>query len=261
LGAEPAAIAELVRGHKMLVDCRLQSHARALFTGNYDDDKVDALARFVREGGTVLDVGANIGFYTVPLALTARLVGADIVAAEPFAKNAEWLRRNLVLNGVEKEVTLLECGLSSESRDEQLALREDFETGASIGNASVVDKDQDDAHFKRVKIRLEPLDLVWPSLARRRLDAVKLDIEGHEDRFFEGASQTLRENRPVILMEINRWFYARRGIDFDSRIAELLPSEYQIFEVTMEQMREIAGFAEARDTDVLLVPREKAKTN
>lgn len=245
----------------MLVDCRVQSHARVLYTGKYDDEKVNALAGFVREGGTVLDVGANIGFYTVPLALAARRVGADVVAAEPFASNAEWLRRNLALNGVEKMVTLLEFGLSSESRDDQLALREDFRAGASIGNASVAEKSEGDAHFKQVKIRLEPLDTVWPSLSRRRLDAVKLDIEGHEDRFFEGAAQTLRGNRPVILMEVNRWFYARRGIDFDSRIGQLLPSEYQIFEVTMEQVREIAGFAEARDTDVLLVPREKAKSN
>jgi len=257
-GAEPAAVALMSQGHKLLLDCRLFSHAHALFSGKYDDHKVKALAAFIRQGGTALDVGANIGFYTVPLALAARRVGAHVVAAEPFANNLARLRQNLELNDVLDYVTVLDFGLSSEAKSEWLALTDDFQKGATIGNAAIADANLYGDRFERVRIRLAALDAVWAALGRPRLDAVKLDIEGHEDSFLEGAVRTLREHRPVILIEVNRWFYERRSLDFDSCIAALLPPAYRVFEVTRGKVKAVPGLAEVCDSDALLVPAEKS---
>ena len=49
----------------------------------------------VKPGSIALDVGANIDFYTIPLAIQAKAIGSKIVAFEPLESNAAWLRHNL----------------------------------------------------------------------------------------------------------------------------------------------------------------------
>jgi hypothetical protein len=66
-GAHPIVQAKMANGHRMRLDCRAPSHCWAFFSGRYDDSKVSVLLSLLRPGGIALDVGANIGFYTVPL--------------------------------------------------------------------------------------------------------------------------------------------------------------------------------------------------
>jgi hypothetical protein len=66
-GAHPIVQAKMANGHRMRLDCRVPSHCWAFFSGRYDDSKVSVLLSLLRPGGIALDVGANIGFYTVPL--------------------------------------------------------------------------------------------------------------------------------------------------------------------------------------------------
>jgi hypothetical protein len=123
----------------------------------------------------------------------------------------------------------------------------------------------------RTTIELSRLDDIWPSLGLSRLDVVKVDIEGHEDLFLQGANGTLARFRPVLLMEVNRWFFRRRAIDFDSAIPACLPPQYRFFRQSKPRFRlsvrhkilpmtEIARLAECEDLDdVFLVPAEKAR--
>jgi FkbM family methyltransferase len=258
-GAEPIALSKMRGGYSLFVDCRLFSHAHALFSGEYDDDKIGVLLKMLSPGGVALDVGANIGFYTVPMAVLAARIGARVVAVEPLQSNISWLRRNLALNDVAAHVTILELGLSSERSDTDLLLREDFLSGASVGNASIAEPGIPEEQFKRVRVRLDTLDSVWPSLGNPRLDVVKLDIEGHEDRFFEGGKEILFEHRPTFLIEVNRWFYRRRDVDFDTRIPQLLPPDYQVFEVARAGITRRASLSDVGEADALLIPAEKAQ--
>jgi FkbM family methyltransferase len=257
-GAEPFAIAKMAAGHSLLVDCRLQSHVHALFSGQYDDLAISALLAFLNPGGGVLDVGANVGFWTVPLALAARRIGAQVIAFEPYRPNAEWLRANLRLNMIDRAVTIVEKALSSTRGDATLTLREDFLTGATIGNASVADATTDSPEFVQAQICLETLDEIFPTLGIDRLDLVKVDIEGHEDRFLEGAARVLSAHRPAILIEINRCFYERRGVDFNRTIPSILPKDYRFLTVGLIEIGDLAG---CTDNDVLAIPREKITTH
>jgi hypothetical protein len=88
-GAEPTLECNMKAGHCLRLDCRLPNHCWVLFSGYYDDEKWSTLLSFLRPGGAALDVGANIGFYTVPMAIRAKSLGARLVAAEPVVANAE----------------------------------------------------------------------------------------------------------------------------------------------------------------------------
>jgi FkbM family methyltransferase len=258
LGADPVAQAQMMEGHRLWVDCRVFSHCHAYFSGTYDDDKISALLSFLRQGGVALDVGANIGFHTVPMALFASKLGAHVVAIEPVSFNLLWLHNNLVLNDCLNYVDIRKTGLSDKRGKSEIVLSEDFSLGAKAGTALIADSDMFGPEFKREVIELETLDHLWESVDGR-LDVIKLDIEGHEANCLKGGKQVLAMHRPVLLIEVCRFFYQKRGLDFDSVIASMLPNEYVFGQVRKGDITPIASLACCVDTDVLAMPRERVQ--
>lgn len=236
-GAAPVTTTRMELGHRMTVDCRAQAQAWPLFTGQYDDGRIRILASLFPPGGCLLDAGASVGFYTVPLATVAQRIGGRVFAAEPFPANVARLRENLQINDLSRVVTVLPIGLSSKSGPATLVLREDPFLGATVGNASVTGDGLVDPGMARVDASLARLDDIWPTLGADRLDIAKIDVEGHEDQLLEGARETFARFRPVILMEVNLWYFRRRGVDFESAIREQLPKEYRFFRMTEPRIR------------------------
>lgn len=255
-GASPIVVAKMAGGYQLRLDCRLFTHCHAYYFGEYDDAKRETLLRFISIGGVALDVGANIGLYTVPMALKAQQLSAHIFASEPLASNAAWLRENLILNRVDLVTTVMPFGLSDAPGKTEIVLAEDFLTGAHIGNATIA-TEMYDSRFRREQISLETLDRIWPAIGLR-LDIIKLDIEGHEAKFLCGAADTIALYRPVILMEVNRWFYNQRNENFDQLIADQLPANYRIAQLNSStKLCEIGHLSECKDTDIFLIPAER----
>ncbi len=94
--------------------------------GEYDEGKIALLAALIRPGATFVDLGANIGFYTVPLAVAAKAGGGVVAAFEPHPANYRRLSENVALNGLNDYVRLFELGLSSEEGEAELVLRQGF---------------------------------------------------------------------------------------------------------------------------------------
>jgi FkbM family methyltransferase len=244
-----------VAGHRMRIDCRIFSHGDAAFTGRYDDENIAVFTSFLRPGDNALDVGANIGFYTVPLALAARKARAHVIAVEPFPNNLEWLRGNLRLNAAEDLVSILPTALSDHTGRSPLVLTEDFLTGASVGNAAIDSDDLYDEGLRRISVPVETLDRLWPSLGLDGpLRIIKLDIEGREAEFLRGGQATISRYRPIILTEINRWFYEKRGLDFDTLIPSVLPPEYRPFDLRAGRLVPLSTLSQCTNPDVFLVP-------
>jgi FkbM family methyltransferase len=252
-GAEPIVETKMRAGHRMRLDCRVPTYRWALFSGKYDDERRSALLSFLRPGGAALDVGANIGLYSIPMALGVRSVGGRLAAVEPLPVNVQWLRHNLAINNCADVVDVFEIGLSDECGEAELVLAEDFQ--GSVGNATIASRELYGPQFSRTTIRLDTLDRIWPSM--QRLDIVKVDIEGHEPKFLEGGRTTLASFRPVILMEVNRWHHEKRGVDFDTIIPALLPDCYVFAELRFGRIVQIHGLQQCNNTDILAIPEER----
>lgn len=209
-------------GYRVKLDLRSLEQRHAATSRQYDDANVLLLRRLVRPSGCVLDVGANVGLYSIPLALSH-----PVYAFEPERINFARLAENFRLNpAVASNLHLFNLGLSSISADVVMS-EHPFATNSAIEDHAT-GRIGNNAH-------VEPLDAIWNSGAR--VDVIKIDIEGHDAKFLAGASNTLAQHRPILQMEINRWYYQRRNENFDTLIPALLPAAYLIFQMRQPATR------------------------
>lgn len=160
----------------------------------WEADSVDLVRTLVKPGMHVVDVGANFGLWALEL---SRLVGpaGHVLAFEPTAQYGKRLTDHLSRNGI-RNATVVPLGLSDKT----------IETEICIGNSSAtmhwaVEK----APTLRETIRLVALDDWWAAYVKEghpdRLDFLKVDTDGHEPFFLEGARQTLQRLKPPMLIE------------------------------------------------------------
>src|SRR6266446_7072260 len=142
-------------------------------------------------GATFIDVGANIGFYS--LLLSRREPRLNVIAFEPNPKNYRLLKMNVSLNGFHRVL----CEPLALSDADGTAL---LHLSASDMSASL-HADFDSHPTKSVEVETTTLDNY---LARNKMECplvIKLDAEGHEESVLKGARETLHSLQPDIITE------------------------------------------------------------
>ncbi len=155
--------------YKFYVDTRDRDFgSNILLDGFWEMWLTQFIARTVKPGMVVADVGAGYGYYSV---LLADLVGPDghVYAVEPDAEAASWLRRSLALNGFERQTTVCDAALADCS-------------GRSHGAFS-----------------LDGL-----TSAHGRVDFLRIRATGAEETILGGISGIIRRDRPGIVLEFHR---------------------------------------------------------
>lgn len=192
-------------GSMLRLDLGSPTERPSVWTGRYEPALLASLLDLVRQGWHVLDVGANIGFYTVPLGRRLRELGGRLYAFEPVAANAERLRENVSLNGLEGTVRVLRLALGERTGTVELRL----EDGAATGNAVAFPPGESGRPDD-----IAPLDTLDAVAEREGIPAchlLKLDVEGHELAVLRGGRGLLAEHRPLVLAELNAHWMARFG--------------------------------------------------
>lgn len=126
------ALCRVLGRYKMYVDTRdvsISSHL--MLEGYWEMWVTEAMMRHVRPGMTVLDIGANLGYFTM---LLADLVGpaGRVLAFEPNPEMAGRLRRSIGLNGFAPTTTLHEVALGASDGVMLLEVNEDMPGGAHL---------------------------------------------------------------------------------------------------------------------------------
>jgi FkbM family methyltransferase len=144
----------------------------------------------VRSGDVVLDCGANVGVYArEALAEGAKLV----IAIEPAPENLECLRRNLAAEVAAGRVIIYEKGVWD--KDDFLIMRVSPDNPAA--DSFVIT--QKGSH-EGLRLPLTTIDKLVEELKLERVDYIKMDIEGAEQRAITGAAQTLRRFHPRLAL-------------------------------------------------------------
>jgi FkbM family methyltransferase len=94
-----------------LVDIRSDILRRIVFSGSYEPDAIAAIRRLLPGQGDVIDIGANIGIFSV---LMARAVGTrKVLSIEPTPAAARRLQHNISANGVAANVIVEQCAVGA----------------------------------------------------------------------------------------------------------------------------------------------------
>ena len=227
-GLDPIQVCKLRDGTFIRVDLRSKTEWWTFYSGYYDDDIMNFAREILkRVGGDFLDVGGNIGMYAVRLACSLK-PDQNCLVFEPVPSNAQRIQENAELNLVEARLKIYQEALSDTSGNVEMILREDFERGSRTGNASVAISEAADGQMKRITAQKYRFDDKWTLESERPVYLAKVDIEGHEDYFLRGAESWMRSMRPILLIEINNWFYEKRGTSSSECFAKALPSDYKV---------------------------------
>lgn len=147
---------------------------------------------YVRKGDVVIDCGAHIGVFTWK-ALEAG--AAKVVAVEPDPANLECLRRNFKKEIAEGRVVLAPVGVWSKAGTMKLSLGE----GGNTGMNSMVEKESD----REIEVPVVTLDQLVKDQGLARVDFIKMDIEGAEREALAGSLETLKKDRPRVMLDLN----------------------------------------------------------
>jgi FkbM family methyltransferase len=146
-------------------------------------------------GGVFVDVGANVGFFSL---LAARLVGPEgvVYAIEPVPANAERTRVNARRNGF-ANVTVIEAAAADGDGSTTLRL------AAHPGGAAIAAADVPPDHAGSLEVTTVTIDSLIRSGRIRPPALIKIDVEGAELEVLAGMATTLRDVRPVVLCEVD----------------------------------------------------------
>ena len=187
------------------------------------------------EGETLLDVGANVGMYTIWAAVTRK---ANVVAFEPEAQNYAVLNRNIQLNEVASRVKAYCMGLSDTSGLSVLHMGDTRVGGSnhSLGEALDFQHKPYQVLFVQGSVSATVDELV-SSGGMPVPHHIKIDVDGFEPKVIAGSRETLR-NPAVksLLVEINRSLDDHRAI-----VEELAQAGFRADPAQVERAERTSG--------------------
>ena len=171
--------------------------------GEYTETEIDLLKNFIDAESVVYDVGGNIGYHTVAFASMAK----EVHSFEPNDRNYLLLEKNTEnLNNVK-----LYHSACSNVVGESFISDYDTEKPGNYGECMMGDTGQ-----PCKTVRIDDLDLPKP-------DVIKIDVEGHELKVFQGMHETIIHHLPVIFYE------SMHGTGFDIIYDMLTKLGYHIY--------------------------------
>ena len=195
------------------------------YAGCYEPQTTRAIERLCKPGMTVLDVGANVGCHTLRF---AKLTGPQgkVIAFEPMSWAFAKLQRNVQLNDFDN-IILERIALSNQNEDNQVVnLRCSWPlSGFDDTQLHPIDG----GYIMEDMTSFITLDDYVKKQAVGKIDLVKLDVDGHELKVIQGAVETLRLHKPIIIMELGVFTLEEAGDHVTELVSLLLDLGYRFY--------------------------------
>tara|TARA_B100001123_G_C15333806_1_gene1032097 strand:- start:2537 stop:3241 length:705 start_codon:yes stop_codon:yes gene_type:complete len=157
--------------------------------GYWEQETTNEVLNKVKKKMCILDVGADIGYYTL---LFSKLVGThgSVYSFEPIPEAKEYLDVNIILNKVKNVKTF----------DYALFDQEGFSYIEDPFGKSRLNENPDINNYKSIKVHTKKFDALNIS---NRIDLIKIDVEGSEMNVLNGMAETIKIHHPIILLELH----------------------------------------------------------
>ncbi len=164
--------------------------------GEVNQFEVLMLRRLLVQPGIFVDVGANMGLHTVPIARFLRQTKSRMIAVEPQTELCWQLRTNLQLGSI-ANVTVFNCACGDDSSEVVYRLP-DYDCLGNFGGVSMVAAVE---NVEYQKVSCAPLDDL---LLDETVGVLKIDVEGWECAVLKGSDRLLARCRPLLYVENDR---------------------------------------------------------
>ena len=215
---------------------------------------VRAIQTYTAPGSTVVDIGAYIGTHSM---LMGRMVGdtGRVYAFEPQRKVYRELVQNVALNGMEGVVVPLRFALGDKTDFIEMNRPIEIDVAGPDATTTVLLEGSVSVGAGGDRAEMRPLD----DFSFSNVSLIKIDVEGHENAVLEGASGTIAENRPVVVLEIIGGGTVYPGAPSAYYLPQASPEQLEIIHATW-RLLERHGY-EVRpiaDHDYIAFPLERS---
>jgi FkbM family methyltransferase len=195
--------------------------------GVYEAHETDMVLRLMPASGCFVDIGANVGWYSI---LVAKAVpGATVYAFEPIPSTYQLLMENILLNGA-GEIHPHNFALGA--AEDQLDFYFHPENSDSASQVNILGRPD----AQKLVVPVHKLDDV-ASAENLTIDFVKCDVEGAELMVVRGALQTIKRDRPILFLEMLRKWSAKFGYHPNEIIDLLSALGYHCFRLDTDSLR------------------------
>ena len=196
--------------------------APLFWLGTHDYWDIYHIKKLLRPGDVIFDVGANFGYYSIALA-TALQKACQVHAFEPNFPTYQRLVRHIELNNLGDVIAVHRVALSDVAGMGSMVGRPDNSGAASV-------------HPGEGDIVLTTLDAFCQAHQVSRLDFMKIDIEGFEEKLLQGGTESIPRFNPILFIELQPTTLTREGSSVE-RVVDLLRGfGYQLYTHRRDQL-------------------------
>jgi FkbM family methyltransferase len=216
-----------------LIDKNSQLFSRLLLFGNYEPKLVNYCSQHLDKDKDVIDVGANIGFYSV---FFAKKINKEcrVLSIEPTKTCLEKLRENLDLNSVKEKVVVFDGVVSNivgELIINTIPGNEEFSTIGTLNHPSMPK-----GNHESYKVESSTIDLLVEKFSLNP-GFIKCDVEGAEHLVLEGCDHVMKVFRPTILMEVSDHLLRQNGSSAQALIGKIFSYGYDIIDADYPNLK------------------------
>ncbi len=178
------------RGCRLLLDNTNWIDMRLLIGQPFENEQIETCIELIEKNriDTFIDVGANIGFYSILIAMKSSV--RKVIAFEPVARNYNQLCGNIFINGLNSRISPVKKALSADAKSTTIHI-DPRSTGVSRISLDGIERDST-VFTNEESIDCIRLDDTFTSVAQRVF--IKIDVEGHEMEALQGMRRVLQEN-------------------------------------------------------------------
>jgi len=186
----PRMVYSFVEDSKLIIERGMTGATGNIYAGLHEFEDMMFLLHLLRSGDLFVDVGANIGSYSI---LASSVAGARTISFEPVPSTFSHLKDNVAINHLDSIVELHNCGVGNEQGELRFTLNLDTVNHVIPGNTT----DNKDSLVVEIQTIDELMNDRVPLL-------MKIDVEGFEMSVLQGARQTLdKPELKALIIELN----------------------------------------------------------
>ena len=219
--------------------------------GYYEKEVGDLLKRSVKPGDVFLDLGANIGYFSLLVANISP--SAKVISFEPVAGLFQNLNDNIALNNI-KNISTINVAVGEINEEKELFISYRDNLGMSSFHQP------ENFSGKTERVRVVTIDDWFETSGLPGIDIIKLDIEGSELAALKGMNEVLQEQKPVLIVEINPGtlsMFNLKPSDINDHLKQLYFEGFLILE--NGRLTHLSQTEINQTTNVLFIHKDKKK--